>query len=372
MITWCKKCILPSTRPNLVIGKDGVCNACKNHEKKIKIDWTKRKKNLDKILTKIKKNNKSNYDCVLPVSGGKDSTWLAIKALEFGLKPLAVTWKTPFRNSLGNQNLKNLISLGVDHIDWTNNPIIEKKFIYESFKIFGSTAIPMHLSIYNIPLIVASTMKIPIVFFAENSAYEYGYQNHSLDGYKMTKKFAKTFGVNFDTTASYWIKKGFKKKDLINYYALNKSKNKVLRIFLGHFIKWDPKKIYQQVKKHGFKSASKPKTGLYNFADIDDDFISIHHWLKWYKFGFLRKFDNLSLEIRNNRLSRTNALKMISPKDTRPPKADIKKLCNYLGIEDKRFYKLAEKFRNKNIWKKKNKKWFIQNFIKKQWEWNEN
>ena len=308
----------------------------------------------------------------MPVSGGKDSTWLAIKSLEFGLKPLAVTWRSPFRNILGEENLNNIKQLGIDHIDWSNNPIIEKQFIYKSFKIFGSTAIPMHLSIFNIPLIIATNMRIPLVLYAENGAYEYGFKNNSLDGHRLTNEWVKNLGVNFGTTASYWINKGFSRKDLISYYALNKSQYKVQRIFLGFFLEWDPDKIHKIVKKKGFKSAKYAKTGLYKFADIDDDFISIHHWLKWYKFGFLRKFDNLSLEIRNNRLTRSEALKKISYLDTAPPYEDLDKFCSYLNIKKKNFFSIAEKFRNKKIWEKQDQKWIIKNFIKKDCIWNEN
>ena len=122
-IKYCKNCILPNTRPNLFINLDGVCNACLSHTKKNKIDWKNRRKNFLKIIKKIKSKN-SKYDCLIPVSGGKDSTWQVITALKYKLKPLCVTWKTPARNITGKQNLDNLINLGVDHIDFTINPKI--------------------------------------------------------------------------------------------------------------------------------------------------------------------------------------------------------------------------------------------------------
>jgi len=100
-----------------------------------------------------------------------------------------------------------------------------------------------------------------------------------------------------------------------------------------------------------------------NFSDIDDDFISIHHWLKYYKFGFTRLFDNLSLEIRNKRITRLKALNIIKKETFRPPLNDIKKFCKFVNISINEFFKISEKFRNKDIWLKKNGKWKIKNFI---------
>ena len=141
-------------------------------------------------------------------------------------------------------------------------------------------------------------------------------------------------------------------------------------IFLGYFFKWDPHKTFEISKKFGFKAGKNARTGYYKFADIDDYFISIHHWLKWYKFGFTRIFDNLSLEIRNKRISRNKAIKIIQSDGLNPPLEDIKKFCTYCNISTKNFFEIAEKFRNRSIWKKnKNKKFFIKNFLIDDWNW---
>ena len=122
-LSYCKNCILPNTRPNLHISLEGICNACLSHSKKQSINWKVRKKKFLNIINKIKLK-KVKYDCLIPVSGGKDSTWQVITALNYNLNPLCVTWKTPARNKIGQKNLDNLISLGVDHIDFT---IIQKQ-----------------------------------------------------------------------------------------------------------------------------------------------------------------------------------------------------------------------------------------------------
>ena len=371
-LLWCKKCLLPNTRPNLIIENNGNCSACNNFTNKKKTNWKKRKQEFIRLVKKIK-HKKLRYDCVIPVSGGKDSTWQTIKCLEYGLNPLAVTWKAPQRTKVGQDNLENLISLGVDHIDWTINPKIEKKLTLESFKKFGSVAIPMHLAIFNIPVLIASHFKIPYVIWGENSAVEYGKLNKKDSQKNLTKEWIKNYGVTNNTEAKNWVSKKLPKNKLSSYFNFNtydKDKFQTQSIFLGYFLKWDPQKTFNISKKFGFKANRKARTGYYNFADIDDDFISIHHWLKWYKFGFARIFDNLSLEIRNKRISRAKAIKIIKSQGIKPPLNDIKKFCKYCEISEKKFFDFAEKFRNRKIWKKnKNNIFYIENFLINDWHW---
>lgn len=366
---YCKNCLLPDTRPNLKIEINGICDACLKDPSKIK--WRSRLTEFKNLVNKIKKK-KRVYDCVIPVSGGKDSTWQVIVAKKYGLKPLCVTWRSPARNNLGQKNLDNLIKLGVDHIDFTINFSLEKKFIYKTFKMFGNPLIPMHLALHAIPTQIALEKNIPLILWGENSAYEYGGAK-SYKGKFMDNKWRKVFGVNEGKSIDYWVNKNFKKNDL-NLYRLPSSKklykSKIKEVFLGYFFEWSPKKIYNISKKYGFKSARIPKTGYYNFADIDDEFlITIHHLMKWYKFGFTREWDNLSIEIRNKKITRNKALEIIKSKGFIMPTKEINKFCNFIGIDKKEFFKIANSHRNKKIWNKKNKKWIIENFLIKNWKW---
>tara|TARA_B100000886_G_scaffold303975_1_gene234919 strand:+ start:6596 stop:7708 length:1113 start_codon:yes stop_codon:yes gene_type:complete len=364
-MNFCKICVLPDTRPNLVIGEDRICNACKIHNKNFQINWKKREKEFLKIIKKFKTTN--NYDCLIPVSGGKDSTWQVLKLLKYGLKPLAITYKTPGRTKIGEQNLKNLKNLGVDHIDFEVNPRVESEFMLQTLKRKGSTSIPMHFAIYNMPLSIAINLSIPLIIYGENSAKEYGGKEKDSNKKLVDVDWFSKYGATNSTNLNFWYSKKLKKKDLIIYQRPSEKilkKNKITPLFLGYFFKYDPIETYKTAKKYGFKNfQNSKKTGLYDFADIDCDFISIHHWLKWNKFGFSRLMDNLSIEIRNKRISRHEALKIIKKTGNKLPIKDIKKFCSFTEISLNQFFKISEKFRNKKIWKKKGNKWFIPDFI---------
>ncbi len=366
--------MLPDTRPNLRIGEDGVCNACKSHDTKRVIDWSRRERQLGNVVEFARRTaDPAGYDCVIPVSGGKDSTWQTIRCLELGLRPLAVTWKTPARTKIGQQNLDNLISLGVDHIDYQVNPKVEARFMLKTFTRFGSTAIPMHLALFNIPLTVSLRFRIPLVVWGENSAFEYGSLDEGNKGFRLSGDWLRTYGVTHGTTARDWVDEELSLKDLVPYFGPSDAELELAglhAIFLGYYLRWDPDDTYRVAADRGFRSDDRARTGYYSFADIDDDFISIHHWMKWYKFGFSRLFDNLSLEIRNGRLSREGALQIIKANTDQIPQHDIAKFCQFTGVSEEKFYEIAEGFRNQSIWKRgTDGVWRIPDFLIPDWEW---
>ena len=367
---YCKKCILPDSRPNIAFDKNGICSGCNSSVKKKNIDWSQRNKEF-KLLARDAKNVGSTYDCVIPVSGGKDSTWQVITALENNLKPLCVTWRTPARNKIGQKNLENLISLGVTHIDFTINPEVERIFTYKAYKKFGIPLIPMHMALHAIPLQIAVNFKIPLIIWGENSAFEYGGDDESLKGMQLSRNWLLKYGVTNGTTYQDWVDEDMSVQDLSPYYWPTEEeqiKSGVKAIFLGHFFNWDPSTTYKEAMKYGFEANDAPKTGLYDYADIDDEFlITIHHWMKWYKFGFTRLWDNLSLEIRNNRISRDEAINIIIQTGEEKREDEIEKFCEYLKISTETFFEIANTFRNPKIWVHDNNKYVIKNFLIDNW-----
>ena len=128
-MNYCSKCVMPDTKPELTFDDEGVCNACRAHERKVtSIDWEAREKEFLEIVKRNKKNE--GYDVLIPVSGGKDSTYQTIKALELGLKPLCVCFEPTIPTQLGKENLDNLQELGVDLILVKKDPKVYKSMIF--------------------------------------------------------------------------------------------------------------------------------------------------------------------------------------------------------------------------------------------------
>lgn len=369
---YCCRCILPDTRPNLVLDSAGVCSACRAFESRPAVDWAAREEALRRVFERAKALSRG-YDCVVPVSGGKDSTWQTVKCLESGLKPLCVTWKTPARTPVGQRNLDNLVALGVDHIDYQISPEVERRFMCQALVRFGATGIPMHMAIFNIPPKLACVLRIPLVVWGENSAFEYGNPADVDTGFELDAVWLRKYGVTHGTTARDWVGSELTEKDLTPYFGPTDedlARHRPQAIFLGYYLPWDVALTRDVALAHGFQPrAEGAKTGLYDYADIDCDFISIHHYFKWLKFGFTRLFDNLSLEIRAGRLTRDQAVRILRERGTETPHEDITRLCLFLGITTDRFWEITEAFRNPRIWFRENGIWKLREFLIPDWCW---
>lgn len=373
-VRYCRTCILPETRPGIRLDSDGICLPCRNSQsKRLDIDWAARDQALRRVAENARAQSSGGYDCIIPVSGGKDSTWQTVVCLELGLKPLCVTWKTPARTELGQHNLDNLVALGVDHIDYQINPKIEKRFMYQSLVKYGSTAVPMHMAMFSIPLSIALRFRIPLVVWGENSAFEYGSSDKENEGFRLTANWLREHGNTFGTTARDWVSTELSARDLTPYWGPEPdqlTQSGMTAIFLGYYLKWDPENTLKVAKASGFRVREEgPKTGYWNYADIDDDFMSIHHYIKWYKFGCTRLFDNLSVEIRNGRVTREEALTILRRLGDQRPTEDIQKLCRFLEISEDHFNEVLETFRNREIWSRHAGVWRIENFIIPDWDW---
>jgi N-acetyl sugar amidotransferase len=361
---YCNRCILPDTRPGLQIGPDGVCSACAAHGLRDAVDWGERQRHFGAIVDQVRALGRP-YDCVIPVSGGKDSTWQTATCLAAGLHPLAVTWRPPGRTDIGEANLRNLVELGVDHIDFSINPKVERAFTLTAFERFGSTAIPMHMAIFNVPLTVAARYDVPLVVWGENSAIEYAGEEGSPT---LDADWIRRFGVVHGTTADDWVGDGLTRQDLTPYFPPDAEG--IEAIFLGWFYEWDPSRTAAAAAAHGFRAREEgPRTGLYEHTDIDDDFISLHHWMKWLKFGFTRTWDNLALEIRNGRLTRDEAIDVLRERQDETPHEDIASFARWAGITEDRFFEIAETFRNPDVWTRRDGTWVIEGFLVPDWRW---
>lgn len=371
---YCKKCIMPTSRPGITLNDDGICGGCLgSKEKKEEIDWTYRVKELDRILDTFR--GKGDYDCLIPVSGGKDSTWQVYTMLQKGMKPLAITIKCQYRTELGQRNLDNLINLGVDHIDFTVNPKIDSKFMLKTFKQNGNPSLVEHLIMWSTIIKTALRYDIKLIVWAENSALEYGGSKNDRAKFRMDYDWIKKYGVTNGTVAQDWVDEELTLKDVTSYHLpeeLELSKAGIESLFLGMYMKWEPEDIAKKSQTVGFEWAENPVLGLHPFVGVDCDFRVVHHFMKWYKFGLTKLWDNLAIEIRENRMTRDEVIDFLKTNIEPIPYKEIESFCKYLKISKDKFFEIAESHRNLDIWKKdENGKWYLPEFKKEFGFWKE-
>ncbi|MGI9538872.1 MAG: N-acetyl sugar amidotransferase, partial [Miltoncostaeaceae bacterium] len=279
--SYCSRCVLPDTRPGLSLDRDGVCTACNSHAARPTIDWDERERAFGRVVDEARRRS-AGYDCLIPVSGGKDSTWQVVTCLDHGLRPLCVTWRPPRRTPIGQRNLDNLVSLGVDHIEFRINPEVEARFARAAFRSHGDPAIPMHMALFAIPLDLAARYRIPLVVWGENSAVEYGGDDGVSMGHRLDGEWLARYGVTAGTTWRDWQGcEGLIEGDLLAYRGPSPDELAAAgceAVFLGHYFAWDPAHTAAVARRHGFRSDDAgPRTGSNADADIDDELISVHH-----------------------------------------------------------------------------------------------
>jgi N-acetyl sugar amidotransferase len=350
----------------------GVCAGCRNAERKRSIDWAARAAQW-RELARWARGRGADYDCVIPVSGGKDSFWQLASCLEAGLHPLCVTYVYPGRSALGERNLRTLAALGADHIEFRVDPRIERSLIEKAFRRTAISGLAAHMAIYALPLRVALAHRIPLVVYGENSAFEYGSDDPSLGGAEVSAGWRARFGVTAGTTAADWVDEELTRERLAPFFVPDEASLRaqdVRAVFLGHFLPWDPENSRAIAERHGFRARDEgPRVGHANYVNIDDDMIGVHHHAKWYKFGITRSWDTLSMEIRAGRLTRAQAIEHLRARGDETPWDDIRAFCAYLGIAAREYFAILEGFRNRELWTRRGGKWVIDGFLVPGFAW---
>ena len=209
---YCKTCFYPETKPDLVFNEDQICSACLSFNERLNINWDDRKKKFLRIIENIKLKKNPNYDCIIPVSGGKDSTWQVLKVLEYGLNPLCVNSRTCDFSELGKYNLENIKKLGVAMIEISPNPKIRKKLNKIGLIEVGDISWPEHIGIFTIPVTIAKKFNIKLIIWGENSQNEYGGPWEKINSKILDRKWLEEFGgLN-----------GLRVSDLISNYNFKK------------------------------------------------------------------------------------------------------------------------------------------------------
>ena len=355
---YCKKCVYPDTKPQLNLNANGICDACLSAEEKEKIDWVARKKELGKILEQYRNKNGSRYDCIIPVSGGKDSHFQThiIKNM-FGLNPLLVSFHPRDFTEVGRKNIENLKNFGVDCIEFTANPTVYKKLAKFGLEELGDAAWPEHIGIFTVPVQVAVAYKIPLLIWGENPQMEYGGPAAVSTKQYLDREWNEKYGGYFldKIKPQDMVKYGIDLKDLKPYLYPSDEEIRsvgVTGIFLGYYMKWDARSQVEVVKKLGFNVLNEPNEGTYaNYENLDTKYVGMHDYFKFLKYGFGRASDHASIDIRNKRLTREEALKLVKEYEGKIPTKYYKEFLNEFELTEQEFLKICDKFTNKSLFK---------------------
>lgn len=360
MLKYCVRCVMPHTKPDLHIDEEGVCNACRSFEKRKEVDWDQRKSELLTLLEKYRRHG-SNWDCIVPVSGGKDSTYQVIRMLQLGLNPLCVTSTTCDQSENGRRNIQNLQRLGVDHVQFSPNPLVRAKLNRIGLTEVGDISWPEHVGIFTIPVRAAVQYNVPLIVWGENSQNEYGGPAAATENNTLTRRWLEEFGGLLglrvsDLSETY----GIEPRHLLPYqYPSDEDLQRVgvTGLFLGHYLPWDGLSNTLIAQAHGFITHDQPVEGsMVNYENLDNHQTGIHDYFKYLKFGFSRATDIACLHVRRGRITRQDAVEIVKARDGKFPWTylgkPIAEILEPLEMTTDEFIKICDRFTNKKIFKR--------------------
>jgi N-acetyl sugar amidotransferase len=358
MMTYCTVCFLPSTKPDLYLDDKGVCAACIAYRERKEVNWAQRQIEFGEIIERIRKTSNSKWDCIVPTSGGKDSTAQVLKVLELGLNPLCVTSTTCDLSELGRKNIENIKQLGVDYMEFSPNPVVRAQLNKIGLEQVGDISWPEHVGIFTVPVRAAVQFGVPLVIWGENSQNEYGGPASASSKNVLNRRWLEEFGGLLglrvsDLTENY----GIRDIDLIPYsYPTDEELARVgvTGLFLGYYFPWDGFSNYTIAQAHGFKSFGKVIEGsIVDYENLDNHQTGIHDYFKFLKFGFGRATDLVSVSLRRGKITRSQGLELIKLHDGKYPWTYLDKpLDQILGRIDVtlgEFDAICERFTNKDL-----------------------
>lgn len=352
---------MPDTKPDLLLDNEGVCNACRNYEKRVEVNWVSRERELQEVLARYRRRDGSNWDCIVPVSGGKDSTYQVVRMLQIGLNPLCVTATTCDLAAIGRQNIENIKKLGVDYVEVSPNPRVRAKLNRLGLTQVGDISWPEHVGIFTIPVRAAVQFNVPLIVWGENSQNEYGGPATAAENNVLNRRWLEEFGGLLGMRVSDLLgMDGITASNLITYtYPTDEELARVgvTGLFLGHYMPWDGLANTLIAQANGFVSYGKTVEGsMVNYENLDNHQTGIHDYFKFLKFGFGRATDLACLHVRRGRITRTDAIEIVRRRDGSFPWEYLGKSLEdilrplEMGVDE--FIQICDRFTNKKIFKR--------------------
>ncbi len=375
---YCARCLYPeNAKPTIIFDDDdGICSGCKYHESRqnLSVDWEQREQMFVQLLSEARaqaQQRNNIYDCIIPVSGGKDSHYQVYLLKEkYGMNPLLVTFNHVFNTASGVKNLQNLVEKsGCDLVRVTANPNSVKKIARFMLETVGDLTWHYHAGIRTVPFQVAVEKNIPLIVWGEHGFAEltgvvsledfveftkWTRKEHDMRGYEPEDLIKKSGGV-------------ISIKDLAPYvYPFDHAIERVgvRGIYISNFFDWNAKQHAEEmIEKWGFGTISYKRERSFNlYSKIEDHANDVHDYLKYLKFGYGRATDDASMEIRHGRMSREQGIDMVKQYDPIEPKT-LETYLKFLDLSKAAFYQMIEPMRDPLIWEKKKGQWQVKDCV---------
>lgn len=344
-LRYCVRCCMPETNEGMAFDELGICKACRSSEQKMRIDWTKRAEALRRIVDDAKQKSGNNYDCVVPISGGKDSAFqLHILVKVYGVTPLAVTFSHNWFTEAGRYNLSNILDkLGVDHVMYTPSRGLVNKLARKSLPMIGDSCWHCHAGVWSFPFHVACKFNIPLIIYGESPA-EFSGRTTYFDQDLANDKDFVTVGLrnSIKVPAEKMVGDGISRKELNLFFPPSPDELEaagIYGVFLGDFVFWDHERQTEfLVKEYGWRE-DKVEGSYKWYKSVECRMAGVHDYAKYVKRGFGRGTDFASQDVRAGLMTREEGFELAAKVDAERPGA-LDYYLEITGYSEKEFYEI--------------------------------
>ena len=360
-LSWCSNCLTMSTRPRITFDSRGWCNACVWTEKKKSFDWEARQVELLHLLDRHRSSD-SEFDCLVPLSGGKDGSYVAYNLKhKYGMNPLCVTVTPALPLPLGDQNLRSFVESGYNHISINPNYEAMRALNKAGFVEMGFPYYGWLISIHTAVIRMATVFGIDLIFYGEDGEVEYGgsteTSNNPIYDVHYQKKVYLEGGYEKVLAAS-----GLAASEL-NFFRFPSddqlNKHSLQLTHWSYFENWDPYRNYLVAKEHcGLKEAEDSNAGTFtNFSQNDQALYALHTYLMYLKFGFGRANQDSCIEVRRGAMDREQAVNLVRLYDGHYPEEFMQQYLTYYQMTQSEFDQVIDCYANQQLFEKINGRW---------------
>lgn len=365
---YCAKCVSPETRPDIRFDENGLCNFCRYFESLNRVNWEDRKKRLVEIAKQAKSRG-AQYDCVVGVSGGKDSTYMALYARDvLGLRALLANMVPECITENGRHNINNLQEMGFDTFMFRPNPKVARALAKMAFYKWGNPVKPSEYALYATPVKAAIMYKVPLLIFDMDATNIDDEEKYRTDGDASKINESNTLG--YSGNSDHLLCDGVVKEDLIPYQYPSQEEiehAEVKMIYLAHFERWSARQhaMFSIARGLRVRDDTPYNLGRYtNFHALDANICIVNQTLKHIKLGYGFATEDVCNDIWDGRISRNEGIRLVKEYDGKCAPKYVKEFCDYIGITMDEFWKTAETFRGPMWRKNKLGEWELKDPIK--------